>query len=107
MGKGHEFYGIDIDHTCVKMTALNLFLNGIFRSEVMWADALSPGDFRVSYVISFLPLGIFRVEVKEQSKLWRMYMNTFPAKQPEPKVDMTLPSEENTQTTQGLQMQLF
>ncbi len=107
MGRGHEFYGIDIDHTCVKMTALNLFLNGIFHSEVMWADALSPGDFQMSYVISFLPLGIFRVEVKEQSKLWRMYRNSFPLKQSESKVEVTLPSEDSNQIEQGLQLQLF
>jgi len=107
MGKEHEFYGIDLDHTCVKMTALNLFFNGIFHSEVMCADALSPDDFRISYVISLLPFGIFQVKEKEKSRLWRMYKNTFPEKQPAPKQEIVLPSKEDKQTGQGSQLQLF
>jgi len=70
--KKHECYGIDIDHTCVKMTALNLFLSGIFNSEVMCANALLPDEFRGSYVVSFLPFGIFRIEEKEKSLLWHL-----------------------------------
>ena len=68
----HDSYGIDIDHTCVKMTAINLFLSGMFHSEAMCADALVPGDFRVSYRTSFLPFGVFRIQDKEQSYMWRM-----------------------------------
>jgi type I restriction-modification system DNA methylase subunit len=71
-GRQHEYYGIDIDHTCVKMAAINLFLHGMFHSEVMWADALRPGDFQMSYRISFLPFGIFRITDKEQSPLYHM-----------------------------------
>jgi len=70
--KKHEHYGIDIDLTCVKMTALNLFLNGVFHSEVMCANALLPNEFRGSYVISFLPFGIFRIKQKEKSILWHL-----------------------------------
>lgn len=77
LGPGHKYYGIDLDHTCVKMTALNLFLNGLFGSEVMCADALNPASFTISYEISYRPLGIFRVEEREESKLWRMYAATF------------------------------
>jgi type I restriction-modification system DNA methylase subunit len=77
LGPHNEYYGIDIDHTCVKMTALNLFLNGVFGSEVMCADALLPGDFRISYNISLAPLGIFRIEEKEQSRLWQLQQNSF------------------------------
>ena len=75
-GKQHEYYGIDIDHICVKMTAINLFLNGVFHSEVMWADALAPDCFYMSYQISILPFGVFRVENKEHSRLWHMYKNS-------------------------------
>ena len=71
-GPGHEYYGIDIDRTCVKMTALNLFLNSIWYSEVMCADALLPNDFVISYHISFAPLGIFKIEEKEKSRLWHL-----------------------------------
>jgi len=70
--KKHECYGIDIDHTCVKMTALNLFLSGVFNSEVMCANALLPDEFRGSYVISLVPFGIFRIEEKEKSFLWHL-----------------------------------
>lgn len=76
-GAGHEYYGIDIDRTCVKMTALNLFLNGVWNSEVMCANALNPTDFVISYHISFLPLGIFKIEEKEKSLLWYMHINSF------------------------------
>lgn len=68
-GSGHEYYGIDIDRTCVKMAALNLFLNGVWNSEVMCANSLLPDDFVIAYRISFVPLGIFIIEAKEQSKL--------------------------------------
>lgn len=80
-GQGHEYYGIDIDRTCVKMTALNLFLNGVWNSEVMCANALSPEDFVFAYHISFVPLGIFKIEVREKSKLWQLHKNSFPNKE--------------------------
>lgn len=80
-GQGHEYYGIDIDRTCVKMTALNLFLNGVWNSEVMCANALSPEDFVITYRISFLPLGIFKIEVREESRLWHLYRDSFPTRQ--------------------------
>jgi type I restriction-modification system DNA methylase subunit len=107
MGWGHEYYGIDLDHTCVKMTALNLFLNGIFHSEVMWGDALSPDDFRISYAISFLPLGIFRIEEKEKSKLWHLHKNSFPARTEKPKQAITLPSKDGPPVGTGSQLHLF
>ena len=113
MGPDHEFYGIDIDHTCVKMTALNLFLNGVFHSEVMWGDALLRDDFRMSYRISFLPFGIFRIQDKERSRLWHMHVNSFPekvdtaAKAPVPVADIRLPSESGGVHGSGLQGTLF
>ncbi len=108
IGKQHEFYGIDLDHTCVKMTALNLFFNGISHAEVMCADALSPDDFRMSYVLSFLPLGIFRVEKKEESRLWHMYKNSFGKRQQPSAVNIKLPSESGDGHPQLIsQLQLF
>lgn len=77
IGRGHEYYGIDIDPLCAKMTALNLFLHGIWGSEVMCADALRPDDFVISYRISLFPIGIFKIEKKENSKLWQMHRNSF------------------------------
>jgi type I restriction-modification system DNA methylase subunit len=76
-GKQHEYYGIDTDHTCVKMTVLNLFLNGVFHGEVMCADALRNDDFRGSYKLSFLPFGIFRITEKEKSRLWYAHVSGF------------------------------
>lgn len=67
----HLYYGIDIDPVCVKMTAINLFLNGCF-GEVMCANALDPNDFHFSYRISYIPLGIFRVDDREESSLWHL-----------------------------------
>jgi hypothetical protein len=78
-GALHEYYGIDIDHTCVKMTALNLFFNGVWNSEVMCANALYPGDFVIAYRISLLPLGIFKIEEKKNSKLWHLTVLSVPA----------------------------
>jgi type I restriction-modification system DNA methylase subunit len=77
LGSDHEYYGIDIDPTCIKMAALNLFLNGVWNSEVMCANALLPCDFSFSYRISFLPLGIFKIEDMEKSKLWHLHNTSF------------------------------
>ena len=63
-GIGNEYYGIDIDRTCVKMTALNLFLNGIWNSEVMCANALAPDDFVIAYRVSFVPLAYLKLKRK-------------------------------------------
>jgi type I restriction enzyme M protein len=82
----NEYYGIDIDRTCVKMTALNFFFNGMFGSEVMCANALSPVDFVISYRISMFPLGIFKIENKEESKLWNMHRNSFTKHEPKEKL---------------------
>ena len=76
-GSQHQYYGIDIDRVCVKMAALNMFLHGMWGSEVMCANALVPDDFVISYRMSFLPLGIFKIEQKEKSRLWHMYINSF------------------------------
>jgi hypothetical protein len=73
----NEYYGIDIDRTCVKMTAINLFLNGMWNSEVMCANSLNPDDFAISYRISLVPLGIFKIEEKEKSLLWNLVQNSF------------------------------
>ena len=100
-GLGNEFYGIDVDRTCVKMTALNLFLHGVFHSEVMCANALLPDDFQVSYVISLVPIGIFRIDKKEESRLWHLVRHALEAnrrqeaEKPKPSADIKLPSEGN------------
>lgn len=76
-GPGHEYYGIDIDLSCAKMAALNLFLNGVWNSEVLCANALKPSDFVIAYHISFLPLGIFKIEDKVKSRLWHLHQQSF------------------------------
>lgn len=80
IGLGHVYYGIDIDRTCVKMAAVYLFLHGMCNSEAMCANSLSPNDFVIEYRISFLPLGIFKIEDKAQSKLWHMHNKSFQKK---------------------------
>jgi hypothetical protein len=77
----NEYYGVDIDLTCVKMATLNLFLNGMFGSEVMCANALMPNDFVVSYKISLLPFGIFKITDKEKSPLWHSNNSLFALKE--------------------------
>lgn len=79
-GHGHFYYGIDVDPLCVKITAINLFLNGVFKGEVMCADALSPFHFIESYVLSFLPFRITRITEKEQSPLWNRHNALFMSK---------------------------
>ncbi len=109
-GQGHEYYGIDIDRTCVKMTALNLFLNGVWNSEVMCANALSPEDFVIAYRISFVPLGIFEIEDKEQSKLWHLHRNSFPArenKQTSDSIILDLTPFSERKKDEGTQLGLF
>lgn len=99
-----RYFGIDLDHTCVKMSALNMFLNGIFHGEVMWADALMPDDFKMSYKLSFFPFGIFRIEHKEDSLLWQINQNTFKSKEMNPGI---LPSDESHRMDGGMQLQFF
>ncbi len=77
IGNRHYYYGIDIDSTCVKMAAINLFLNGIFKGEVMCADALNPDDFRCSYKFSVFPLGVRLITEKENSTLSQLHKNSF------------------------------
>lgn len=106
-GHQHDYFGIDIDLTCVKMTAINLFLNGVFHGEIMCADALSPDDFRVSYRLSFLPFGIFRIDDKEKSRLWHAQCATFKVKEQMQTPDIVLPSQEGAVKDIGSQLQLF
>jgi len=104
-GPEHFYFGIDVDHTCVKMSALNMFLNGIFFGEVMWSDALRPDDFRMSYKLSWYPFGIFRIQNKEESMLWKLHVNSFNKM---PLVNTgTLPSEDEIAGKQGSQLKLF
>lgn len=90
-GATHEYYGIDIDRTCVKMAVLNLFLNGVWNSEVMCANSLMPDDFVIAYHVSFFPLGIFKIEEKEKSMLWHLHKNSITKATEEPNgSDITL-----------------
>lgn len=103
----HEYYGIDIDLTCVKMTALNLFLNGVFGGEVMNADALAPDDFRQSYHLSFMPFGIFRIEQKEKSRLWHLHKNSFNASPPLSSVLLPSEMKDGKVDWSGSQLKIF
>lgn len=109
-GALHEYFGIDIDMTCVKMAALNLFLNGIWNSEVMCANALAPDDFVLSYHISFFPFGIFKIEDKEKSRLWHLHQNSFIKKSTPPHGETiildTTPFAERKKDD-GIQLDLF
>ena len=104
-GPYQEYYGVDIDETCVKMSAMNFFLNGLFHSEVLCADALLPEDFRVSYRISFLPFGVFRITEKEQSRLWHLLKNSWD--KPQPKEGQEPPVFDGKQVHSGNQMTFF
>jgi type I restriction-modification system DNA methylase subunit len=106
LGPGHEYYGVDIDATCIKIAALNLFLNGVWNCEVMCANALSPFDFRFSYHISFLPLGIFKIEDKEKSRLWHLYNASFEKKESQAHTIVS-PIQFSGRQQDGSQLNLF
>lgn len=100
IGPQHHYYAIDLDPVCCKMAALNLFLNGMFHSEIMCGNALVPEQFSISYKLSLFPPGIFRIEDKELSPLYHMVKH-YP-KEPreckaDEKVDSDLFSKENPQ----------
>lgn len=106
-GRHHNFYGIDIDPVCVRMAAINLFLNGIFSAEVMCADALSPESFTESYKTSFLPFGVFRTTEKEKSGLWHMHRNSF-GKSPRGAMENKLgPPDAKVPWREGSQLKMF
>jgi type I restriction-modification system DNA methylase subunit len=106
LGPGHEYYGVDIDATCIKIAALNLFLNGVWNCEVMCSNALSPFDFRFSYHISFLPLGIFKIEDKEKSRLWHLYNASFEKKESQAHTIVS-PIQFSGRQQDGSQLNLF
>ncbi|MBS1594109.1 MAG: N-6 DNA methylase [Bacteroidetes bacterium] len=103
-GATHEYYGIDLDPICVKMTIINLFLSGLFHSEVMHGNALAADDFRVSYKSSLLPFGVFRIQDKTQSRLWHLMQNTLAANKP-PKYPA--PDLNPTHYPEGSQLKIF
>jgi type I restriction-modification system DNA methylase subunit len=98
-GPGNEYYAVDLDMTCVKMTAINLFLCGVFNAEVVCGNFLLPDEFRGSYRISLLPFGVFRITEKEKSRLWHMLQH-----KPEPVFpsDETFKKPDSTMTGQQL-----
>ncbi|MEX0968395.1 MAG: N-6 DNA methylase [Bacteroidia bacterium] len=70
----HRYYGVDIDPVCARMTALNLFLSGVFKGEVVCGDTLRPDGFRYGYRIYMNPIGIFKIDKVEKSACWmKMY----------------------------------
>jgi type I restriction-modification system DNA methylase subunit len=81
-GAGHEYYGIDIDRTCVKMAALNLFLNRVWNSEIMCANSLLPNDFVVAYRISFVPWASLELKRRNNQSFGNYTRTPFPAKNP-------------------------
>lgn len=103
----HGYYGIDIDLRCAKITAINLFLNGL-KGEVMCGDSLARDDFRFGYKISIFPLGIFKIEVKEASIIWQSQQKQH---QTHKEMKLNLPSEERTappeKPSSASQLQLF
>lgn len=102
-GPHAHYFGIDLDLTCVKMTALNFFLSGIFHGEVMCANALLPNDFTVSYKTSFLPFGLFRIKEREQSMLWHLHLTAFEIK----KHQGSAPEFSEFKQEEGSQLHLF
>ncbi len=59
----HNYYGVDIDSLCVKMSAINLFLNGL-KGEVICANSLMPNDFKFGYRIGYF--GVIEHIISEQ-----------------------------------------
>lgn len=107
-GPGHEYYGVDIDPTCIKMAALNLFLNGVWNAELLCANTLLPQDFRVAYRTSLFPLGIFKIEQKEKSKLWHLLNPLFTEKETTtPKHDLQETTFTGRARQDGTQLDLF
>lgn len=104
-GPYHHYYAVDLDATCVKMTTLNLFLSGLFRSEVLCGNFLMPEDFKGSYRASFLPFGIFRVTEKERSPLWHLLQNSLNTTKE--KVSQEPPSFSETKVPEGNQLKIF
>ena len=77
IGRRHVFLGVDSNHICVKMTAINLFLHRILNGEVMWSHGGKPPKFFCSYQLSASPCGVYRISEKEESTLWSMHNEKF------------------------------
>lgn len=77
-----SFYcGVDLDRTCVKMTALNMLFHNL-KGEVSCKNGLDPEDYRFGYRINkYLYLGIPLIEPmpREQSfeiQMWQQRLKT-------------------------------
>ncbi len=104
LGSKHSYYGIDVDLLCVRMTVINLFLNGVFKGEVMCANTLNPFDsFVESYILSFLPLRIFKITNKEDSPLWHSQVASFGKLKKEDNLNLVQKITKDT----GSQLNLF
>lgn len=82
----HNFYGVDTSPMCVKMTAINMLLNGL-SGEVICANALDPNDFRLGYRIHSFPPAIRKILNKMQSRLFLLNQSTFTRQNADDKSD--------------------
>ena len=71
-GVHHHFYGVASHELHAKIATLNLFLSGMHRGEVLWADAAEPAYFKASYILRSCPFGVYRTEKREESDLARI-----------------------------------
>jgi type I restriction-modification system DNA methylase subunit len=71
----HTFFGMDINPSCVKMAAINLFLHGM-KGEVLWCNSLDDDDFRGGYRtghrLATNEFGIIKIEEPGQSMAFRI-----------------------------------
>ena len=91
------------------MTVLNLFLNGVFYSEVMCAEVHLPEEYRGGYIVSLVPFGIFRMEDKKKSLLWHLVNNppTENVVQDENDNPSSEKAEEDSPKAAGTQLSVF
>lgn len=115
--KHNNYYGIDLNVLCVRMTAINMLLNGL-DGEVIQANALNPEDFRGGYKIIAYPspnLGIHKIEEQENSQIWQSHQRQLEELRKGKEIErqnliVTLPSEEQKKEESkptGQQLNLF
>lgn len=72
----HTYFGVDTNPISTKLAALNMLLHGL-EGEVICAYGYDPENFFSGYRISRSPVGIFRIDNKEKSLVWKMNRDSF------------------------------
>lgn len=72
----HRYYGMETNPVLAKLATINMFLHNL-SGEIICAEDSDPENFKAGYRISGAPKDIFRINAREDSKIWLMNKDVF------------------------------